>query len=112
MKNITSCFCTHSGRVYASNDGVPVFTLTNRVVIDTEFLSNEMHSPPLFGTQSPRERKLIAHVIILEQQDARVDVQCRGIVQIELIARGFDGGAIHTHGGHEVMKLLYVGVNE
>ena len=61
QQSVTFLFCKSSGgtyrsRVDAGNDGIPFLTLSNRIVIDTEFLGNEMDDPPLLGREGSRER--------------------------------------------------------
>ena len=34
--------------IYSCNDRITFVALTNRVVINAEFLSNQVHNPPLF----------------------------------------------------------------
>jgi len=50
-------------------------------------------------------------MVILEQQDAGVDVQSRGIVKIQFIARGFHSRTC-GEGRDQALQLLNVGVEE
>ena len=74
---------TYRGRFDAGDDCIAVLTFTDGIVIDTKLLCHEVHDPALFGSQSPRERQLIPHGVILEQEDARIDLKCRWIVHVE-----------------------------
>jgi hypothetical protein len=69
-------------RIDASDDGIPLVTFSNRVMIHTQFLSDEMDDSTLFRGESPGEGKLISHAVILKEQDARVYFQGRGVIEI------------------------------
>ena len=71
--------------VDARDDCIPLFTLTDRVVIYTELLGDQMHYSSLLWRKRPGECKLVSHVIVLEKQDTRVDLQRRWVIEIQLI---------------------------
>lgn len=59
--NNQSRFCKSSGETYRSrvdtgNDSISFLAFSDRIVIDTEFLGNEMNNPPLLRRKRPRER--------------------------------------------------------
>jgi len=75
---------TYPIRINARNNGVSFFAFSHRIMIHAQFLGNQVHNPSLLGTQSPRKRQLVPHAIVFEQQDARIDLQCRRIIKIQL----------------------------
>lgn len=93
-----------------SDNGMPVLALTRRVMIHAQLLRNQMHDPPLLRAQRPREGELVPHRIILEQQDPRVYLQRRRIVQIELVRRALDAGRTRRHCIHRLRRRR-VGLN-
>lgn len=76
---------TYSIGVDASHNGVTLFTFAHRVMIDPELLGDEVHNTPLFWRQRPGKSELVAHGVIFEEKDPRIDFKRRWIVEIELV---------------------------
>jgi hypothetical protein len=53
-------------------------------MVHSKLLRNEVDNTALFGGEGARECKLVTHMIILEQQNARINLQSGCIVHIEL----------------------------
>lgn len=53
---------------------VPLFSLTNAVVINAKLLGNEVDDASLEGGERAREGELVAHTVLFENEDTRVDV--------------------------------------
>jgi hypothetical protein len=78
-----------------SDDRISLITFTDTVMINAQFLRHKVHNPPLLGTQRTGECQFIAHVVVLEEEDTRIDLESGGIVKIQfrlgrLGARGWD----------------------
>jgi hypothetical protein len=68
--------------VDARDDGIPLFTFADGVVIHTELLRNQVNYSSLLWRERPGKRKFVPHVVIFEKQDTRVDLQRRWIIEI------------------------------
>jgi len=53
---------------------IPLVTFSNRIVVYAKFLCDQVNDSSLLGTEGPGERKLVAHAIVLEKQNPRVDL--------------------------------------
>lgn len=92
--------------VDTSHDGMPVLALARGVMVHSELLRDQMHDPPLLRAERPRERELVPHRVILEQQDPRINLQRRRIVQIELVRRALHAaGRTRRHRVHRLLQL-------
>lgn len=76
---------TYRGRIDACYNGVSFITFADRIMIDAQFLGNEVNDSSLFGAEGPGKGEFISHAIILEEENPRVDVKGRGIVKVEFI---------------------------
>lgn len=43
-----------------------------------------MHHPPLTSRERPRKREFVPHAVLLEHEHARVDIERRRVVQVQV----------------------------
>jgi hypothetical protein len=66
------------------DDRIPIIALSNRVVVHPELLGDEVHDPTLLSRELAGERELVPHRVVFEEQDPRIDLERRRVIQIEL----------------------------
>ena len=65
------------------HDHATLVTFARRVVVEAELLSDEVNGPSFYRAQRLGEGEFVAHAIILEEQDPRVDFEGAGLVEVE-----------------------------
>ncbi len=68
-----------------SDHGVAFLALAYTVMVHSQSLCSEVDDPSLTWSEGPAERKFVPHAILLEHEDTGVDLQRRGIVEVEFV---------------------------
>ena len=76
------------------DDSVALVALSDRIVEDAKLLGDEVDNSALAGREGAGEGELVAHPVLLEDEDARVDVKRRRVVEVELGRLGRDSAGI------------------
>ena len=74
IKIVSQCEMTHCRRIDTGYNSISFLSFAHRVMVDAELLGNQVHYATLLGRQSPGEGKLVSHGVILEEQDAGVNL--------------------------------------
>ena len=76
---------THGVGVNASDNGISFIAFTDRVMVNTELLSHKVYNPTLLRRQCTGESEFVPHMVILEEEDPRINLERRRVVEVELV---------------------------